>query len=255
MPTPIEILAIPIETTANIEGVVRADAVLDEIASKLESPEIQQSMECVEVPMDERVTSLEEFNSKMIDLATPEGLSGLSQRYPEIQEKIETLRSKQEDAEGPRDYQSIDTEAQQYRGIIAEDMVETSLAPNFDSALERQPTLVTDSGATRPDVVLENAQLEFSLGDLRVSEGENLYVEVKTGTAEYIQRQMDHILKQVEGHEGKSAVVVTREYLEIKESVRTVFEEELTAKDSHIIVLDLAKGQIDDALASFLQAA
>jgi len=80
--------------------------------------------------------------------------------------------------------------------------------------------------------------------DLEVKKGEDLYIEAKCGSPEYIRREMDHILKQVEGHDGNSLVVVTKDYEMIDPEVRAKFESELKGKGSHIYIADISSKEI-----------
>ena len=243
-----------LEAVSVLEKSAEVESVFAELAAKLESPEIKENIERVHISDDAPVLSIDEFNARFSDIASKDGIVELSKTYPEIEKKIESMQDRLKDAEGPRDLQQLDLEGKQYRGIMAEDMVKETLRQNFEKVAEKQETVATEFGNTRPDAVFRDSEVEFSLDDLHVEKGDDLYIEVKTGSKDYIQSEMGHILNQVEGHEGESAVVVSSDYLEIATDRRADFEEKLAEKDSCVVVMDTTAKQIDDAFVSLLRA-
>jgi hypothetical protein len=224
----------------------------ERVTEKAERPELQQRLENLQPASDTMVQNGLDLNQRLAEMVSPEGMRDLAREYPNMQEKLEKLEVDYQEAEGPRDYQQIEREIQQYRGIVMENMVEKGLGGNFTEVVEKQQAVQTAEGVTKPDVQLRGAKESFDLGDLHIERGQNLSIEVKSGSADYIQSEFEHILKQVEGHESNSLVITTREYLEIPAEAREAFEERLRERGSHILVSDVPATAVDNALRAVI---
>jgi hypothetical protein len=141
--------------------------------------------------------------------------------------------------------QITEKKLERYKGTIFENQLKDVLDDKFNELEEKQRLVETEFGATKPDIVLKDAKEDMSISDLEIKKGEDLYIEAKAGSADYIQKEMPHILKQVEGHEGNSLVVVTKDYEKIPVESRVVFEQDIKVKDSHIYVADISANQLD----------
>lgn len=252
----LESLLVQVTEKLRFKDVFYERTALDEmnqrLVEKLSDAELQQRLESVRLDSEVRIMTDVEFQARMSDLATPEGLQELATHHPNIEQKLEKLQTDVAGAEGPRDLQRVDIELQQYRGTVAEQMVEASLADAFEAVEQTQRVVETSSGFTRPDVELKHAQKTIELGELVVHPGEDLTIEVKTGSAEYLEREFAHILQQVEGHGDNSLVVFSEEYHQIAPEVRAGFENELAEHGSHVVVLDIETKTIDNALRSLI---
>ena len=127
-------------------------------------------------------------------------------------------------------------------------MLKDSLKNKFESVEDSQRIVSTPEGDTKPDIVLVNAHESIIIGKTVVNKGDDLFVEVKCGDASYIRNEMKHILKQVLGHEGKSVVIVTKDYYNISADKRAEFEANLAEKGSSICVLDVHSKDIEKSI-------
>jgi hypothetical protein len=141
--------------------------------------------------------------------------------------------------------QKTEKTLERYKGTIFENQLKDVLEDKFNHLEKKQRIVETEFGATKPDIVLKDAKEDMNISDLEIKKGEDLYIEAKAGSADYIQSEMPHILKQVEGHEGNSLVVVTKEYEKIPVESRVVFEQDIKGKGSHIYVADISANQLD----------
>lgn len=150
-------------------------------------------------------------------------------------------------------YQRAADSLERYKGTVFENEIKDSLSNRFELIEAKQMTVETEYGLTKPDVVLRGALEEMQIGDLTVGRGEDLFIEAKCGSAEYIRNQMGHMLKQAEGHEENSLVVVTRNYLDIGPDARAEFEKQLSEKGSHLYVADVQALDLSNGVFSNLK--
>ncbi|RIX59705.1 hypothetical protein D3P08_06150 [Paenibacillus nanensis] len=187
------------------------------------------------------------------EFGDPAYIRELRESYP----NMDTVLSKNEeilrDPGSDLAYQRAADTLERYKGTVFENEIKDSLGDRFELTESKQMTVETEYGETKPDVVLRGALEEMRIGDLTVGKGEDLYIEAKCGSAEYIRNQMGHMLEQVEGHEQNSLVVVTRDYLDIAPDVRAEFEKQLSEKGSHLYVADVRAMDISNGLFSSLK--
>lgn len=173
------------------------------------------------------------------------------------QPKVEIVLSRQEDLlkNNPTDltYQRAEQTLEQYKGTIFEYQLKDALGDKFQSVEVNQQLVETEWGATKPDVVLRSSLEDIKIGDLDIMKGEDLSIEAKCGSPEYIRSEMGHMLRQVEGHHGNSLVVVTKDYLDLSPHIRSNFEHMLADKGSHIYVADVKSTDMSTGLFSSLK--
>lgn len=227
-----------------------------------ETQEIRKPLEDINVynPEIVRPTDMEELKSDNIELQKdiekfddPEFINEVrnnNENMDKVMTKAEeTLRNNPSEIERQKTEKALE----RYKGTVFENELKEALGDKFNSMEEKQKIIETDYGATKPDIILKDAKKDMKISDLEVKKGEDLYVEAKAGSAEYIQSEMPHILKQVEGHEGNSLVVVTNDYEKISPEYRAQFEQDLKAKGSHIYVADLSANQLDFGIKDSLK--
>ncbi|WP_169087347.1 hypothetical protein [Paenibacillus sp. PL91] len=171
-------------------------------------------------------------------------------------EKVDVVLSKQEEVlQGPasdlsmqRAYETLE----RYKGTIFEYELKDTMKTSFEKIEDKQQIVPTEYGETKPDIIARGATEDLKIGTLEIKQGEDLFVEAKCGSSDYIRSEMGHVLKQVEGHDGNSLVVVTKDYLELSPEIRAGFEQRLTEKGSHIYVADIKSTDISIGLRNSL---
>lgn len=181
--------------------------------------------------------------------ATPEGIDHIREEYSNVDDVLMDITEKLKEAEEPMDLEAQSKRIERYKGTIFEDMTKEELKPRFEGIEEKQRTVETVEGDTKPDIILEEAKDDFIIGNTEVKKGEDLFCEVKCGRKEYIESEMSHIEKQVLGHqEGKSVVIVTKDYLEIDPNKRAIFENNLEQRGSSVCVIDISADEVENAV-------
>jgi hypothetical protein len=208
----------------------------------------------------QEVNEVDQYMSDDIGLRSKTGEFGDPNYIGEIRnenEKINQVLSKAEislqNDSSDLNYQRVSENLERYKGTIFEHELKDSLKDHFEVAEDKQQIVSTEWGETKPDVILREAHEDMKIGSLEIKKGEDLYIEAKCGSPEYIRNEMGHILKQVEGHEGNSLVVVTKDYLELSPEVRAEFEKKLAEKGSHIYVADVSASEISAGLFNNLR--
>lgn len=179
---------------------------------------------------------------------SPEGIESIRDIYPNVDIILKDIEDKLGQAKNPLELQKIDSRIETYKGTVFEDINKECLKDKFESIDAKQSSIETSEGVTKPDITLHDAKEDMKIGDLSVKKGEDLSVEVKCGSPEYIRSEMNHMLKQVLGHEGNSLVIVTKDYEKIDSSVRAKFESELKERGSHIYVAEVYADEVSNAI-------
>ncbi|MDQ1908947.1 hypothetical protein RAC89_00345 [Paenibacillus sp. GD4] len=178
-------------------------------------------------------------------------------RIREGNEKVDAVLSRQEEVlsgnPSELEYQRAFETLDRYKGTIFEQELKHSLMDQFETADAEQQVVQTEFGATKPDIVMRGALEDIRIGDLEIGQGEDLYIEAKCGSSDYIRNEMGHILRQVEGHGDNSLVVVTNDYLELSTDVRAQFEKQLAEKGGHIYVADISSTELQAGLLGSLK--
>lgn len=194
-----------------------------------------------------------ELSEKTAQYGDPEYINEIRDQNEKVGQVLsEYERSLTED---PSDlnYQRVDEKVERYKGTIFEHELKDTLKDKFDVVEDKQRIVETDWGETKPDVIARGALEDMEIGDLEIKKGEDLFIEAKCGGADYIRSEMGHMLRQVDGHEGNSLVVVTKDYLDINPTVRADFESNLAEKGSHIYVANVYSTDISAGLFSSLR--
>lgn len=197
--------------------------------------------DCNELPDD--------FNKSIEQQCSSEGIQNIRDNYENVDKVMRSIKDGLENASSDVDLQKEMKRVERYKGTIFEDMCKESLSDKFESIDIKQKSVETSEGVTKPDIVLHDAKDDFSIGDMEIKKGESLYAEVKCGSADYIESEMPHIQKQVLGHnDGKSVVILSKDYLEIDPNKRAQFEADLKNKGSGVVVTDTYGSQVEDAM-------
>jgi len=187
------------------------------------------------------------------EFGNPDYINEVRDQYP----NVEAVLSRQEEIlrSNPTDLQvqRADAIIERYKGTVFECELKDTFGSKFETIEVKQQLVQTDLGATKPDIVLHGALENMNIGDMEISKGEDLSIEAKCGSPEYIRSEMGHMLEQVEGHEGNSLIVVSKDYMDINLNVRANFEKLLADKGSHIYVVDVTSLDISSGLFSSLR--
>lgn len=188
----------------------------------------------------------EEFSDGIVAKQNAEGVQIIREEYPRVNEVLNDVESKMNTAETDMDFEVQEKRIETYKGTVFENMVKDQMQPLFESVEDKQEIVETSLGDTKPDIVCRDAKEDFMIGDTEVKKGEDLFCEVKCGNKEYIESEFNHIEKQVRGHqEGKSVVIVTKDYLEIDPTKRALFESKLREYDSSVCVVDVKAEDVE----------
>ena len=195
-----------------------------------------------------------ELSNEVSNFLNPYGIDVIKENYENVDKKLEQIKDGVVTATNDLELQVQFSKISKYKGIIMECIIKESLTSIFENAENNQRIIKTPEGNTKPDIVLNRAKEQFIIGNTFVNKGENLFIEVKCGEASYIRNEMKHILKQVSGHkEGKSVVVVTKDYLDISEEQRAIFEEKLAQKGSSVCVLNVYSKDIEKPIIEYIR--
>lgn len=201
------------------------------------------------IDINEAVSVDYDVNNDLTNQTTPEGVENIKENYENVDRVLDSIKQDIMQSSTEIDLQRQMKRIERYKGTIFENMCKESLQDRFNYIEEVQRTIETVEGDTKPDIILNDAKESFSIGNVEVNESEDLYVEVKCGTAEYIESQMSNIEKQVLGHsEGKSLVMVTKDYLDIDPQKRANFEMKLEQQGSEVFVADVYSYQVENAV-------
>ncbi|OIJ14223.1 hypothetical protein BKP37_09070 [Anaerobacillus alkalilacustris] len=150
-------------------------------------------------------------------------------------------------------YQRIDEQLERYKGTVFEHQLKDTLKDHFDIVEDKQQVVQVEWGETKPDVILRGAVEDMKIGDLEINKGDDLFIEAKCGSSDYIRSEMGHMVKQVEGHDGNSLVVLTKDYLDISPEIRAEFEKKLAEKNSAVYVVDVKATDVSIGLTNSLR--
>lgn len=195
------------------------------------------------------------FNQRIEEQCSPEGIENIKANYENVNDVMSNIKEGINNAATDVDLQKEMKRVETYKGTVFEDMNKEALKDKFESLDLKQNLVETSEGGTKPDVVLRDAKEDFTIGNTEIKKGDNLYAEVKCGSSDYIVGQMSHIEKQVLGHnDGKSIVIVSRDYLDIDPQKRSAFEAKLNEKGSDVIVTNVYGDQVEEAMIENLMS-
>ncbi|OIJ20745.1 hypothetical protein BKP45_08065 [Anaerobacillus alkalidiazotrophicus] len=172
-------------------------------------------------------------------------------------ENVDQVLTRQEESlktnNSDLNYQRVDEQLERYKGTVFEHQLKDTLKDHFDKVEDKQQVVQVEWGETKPDVILRGSLDDIKIGELEINKGEDLFIEAKCGSSDYIRNEMGHMLKQVEGHDGNSLVVVTKDYLDINPDVRAEFEKKLAEKNSSVYVVDVTATDVSIGLTNSLR--
>lgn len=187
------------------------------------------------------------------EFGNPEYIQEVRSQYDKVDQVLSKAEQSLESDPSDLNYQRVAEGLERYKGTVFEHELKDSLKDHFELVEDKQQLVTTEWGETKPDIILRGAHEDMQIGSLEVQKGEDLFIEAKCGSPEYIRNEFGHILQQVEGHDGHSLVVVTKDYLELSPEVCAEFEKKLSEKGSHIYVVDVASTDISVGLFSSLR--
>jgi hypothetical protein len=187
------------------------------------------------------------------EFGNPEYIQEVRSHYEKVDQVLSKAEQSLESDPSDLNYQRVAEGLERYKGTVFEHELKDSLKGQFEMVEDKQQLVTTEWGETKPDIILRGAQEDIQIGGLEIPKGEDLYIEAKCGSPEYIRNEVGHILQQVEGHEGNSLVVVSKDYLDLSPEVRADFEKKLSEKGSHIYVADVSSTDVSVGLFSSLR--
>lgn len=252
---PQEVNDIKIKPSENMDE-SKANDIFDKILNKYddEKPKSGEAKSDSETPTKEPLSE-KELTSDSIKLQDKidkdicaEYIDKLRKDDPKVDEVISKYEKvlndpKATEQQKMRAYISLE----QYKGTIFEKIFKNELSKYFKEINEKQRTVETVDGNTKPDIELFDAKKDIKIGTRTIGKGENLGVELKCGTDTYIYSQLEHICKQVKAHEN-SIVVVTKDYMELSKEKRVRFEEALEKENAKLYVTDVKAANVMNAI-------
>jgi hypothetical protein len=187
------------------------------------------------------------------EFGNPEYIQEVRSNYEKVDQVLSRAEQSLESDPSDLNYQRVAEGLERYKGTVFEHELKDSLKDQFEMVEDKQQLVTTEWGETKPDIILHGAQENMQIGGMEIQKGEDLYIEAKCGSPEYIRNEFGHILQQVEGHESNSLVVVSKDYLDLSPDVRAEFEKKLSEKGSHIYVADVSSTDVSAGLFSSLR--
>lgn len=145
-------------------------------------------------------------------------------------------------------------------GRLGEEMVRYALQPYGTSCETQVHHDVADGGFTKTDFVLHGLKAPIILGrgkGMGATIGQDIAIEVKTGSEGYIAHEKEHILRQVEGHQPYDAswVICSRDIKDMTEGRQAQYREEIREAGSPVLGLLPEKSELDQSCLDFIRNA
>lgn len=145
-------------------------------------------------------------------------------------------------------------------GRLGEEMVRYALQPYGTSCETQVHHDVADGGFTKTDFVLHGLKAPIILGrgkGMGATVGQDIAIEVKTGSEGYIAHEKEHILRQVEGHQPYDAswVICSRDIKDMTEGRQAQYREEIREAGSPVLGLLPEKAELDQSCWDFIRSA
>ena len=175
----------------------------------------------------------------------------LAEADARFQKESDGLCQKLANAAGPAERDIIFMQTRQrLSGLWAEKFVEAAFAPLAGTIQTQRSCGTADGGVTFTDIVLSDLKSPIVLGRgerLGVAEGGSLAIEVKSGTPDYIYRELTHMVRQASGHrhEDASCTLVTRDIKRLSTEREAELRKALREAGSPIIGMLPTKAEID----------
>lgn len=180
-------------------------------------------------------------------------ISYLSNRHPEIREKIADYRRQLSGAKGDAERLAVQLKIRKnFSGLISEKIVEYALKPLGESSSTQSRTTFDDGKATKTDVIIYNLKIPVILGrgeGRGVPKGGSIAIEVKCGSSNYIYSQKDHMVFQAGGHKNAntSITICSRDIKDLSPEEEEKLREALREAGSPLIGMLPRKDEIDKA--------
>lgn len=190
-----------------------------------------------------------------------EKLEELREKFPKLDNMLNSIEDKLQNLENVSEEdkeklkKGLEQQIKRFKGYLVEALLKDSLEENFEAISDVEVQKETSYGKTNIDITCREAKKDFTIGNIEVKKGEDLYIESKIGNKEYIASQMEHMKKQIEGHHNagnesengyKSVIVVSADYKEIIEEKRHNFEKYLKEVGTELVLLDKRAEDIDN---------
>jgi hypothetical protein len=175
----------------------------------------------------------------------------------ELRRMVELETARQTRCLGPGDLDSaVHYLSKRPAGLLAEKLVQAVFEPLFDSTMPQVRAILTDSYSI-VDHVFEGAKRTIVFNaQTYVQQGGNLLAEVKTGKADYLLGQLEHLTNtQIPGHqvfEGTSIVVTCSDFYDLG-GLEIPFRAAIRAEGSQVLTFLPKKETIDSTLREFVQ--
>lgn len=178
-------------------------------------------------------------------------LDYLEDRDPSFRSKVQKFRRQLAEANGSAEVQAIQLQMRKnFSGYTVEKLAEQALK-SLGHNLETQVRSEVENGKlTIVDMKISNLRASVVLGRgerMYASQGESIAVELKSGRAEYLYSQKDHMIFQAAGHESSQAsmVVCTRDVKDLSEEKEKELRDALRKAGSPLIGMLPRKAEID----------
>ena len=189
-----------------------------------------------------------EISSLAKEMLSVRGIDNMRKQYANLDKELNGIQKEFENAKSPAERMAALNKIEQTKGRAMEDVIKETLKGKFDSIGEKQISVETKEGRTKPDLILNSAKESFTIGDTHVKKGEKLGAEIKCGSAEYMTRETKHISDQVLGHPDNSVVILTNEYNDMSTSAKNNLIRNLKERNSSVCALEISSSQVKKAL-------
>jgi len=142
-------------------------------------------------------------------------------------------------------------------GKLGEEIVLHALKPYGETALTQNRFVTEDGKYTLTDLIVKNLKVPIILGrgaGNGAREGQDLAVEVKCGSPDYILSQMEHMEFQAQGHQASAAscTICSRDIRNIARADQSLLRERLKATGSPMLGMLPYKAELDKVCFEFI---
>lgn len=189
-----------------------------------------------------------EISCSVREMLSDRGIDNLRKQYTNLDKEFNKIEKQIENAKSPAERMAALNQIEQTKGRVMEALVKEVLKGKFDNVEEKQRSVETKEGTTKPDLILNSAKESFAIGGTNVKKGEDLGIEVKCGSAKYMTSEIKHIEEQVLGHPDNSVVILTNEANDMSTSAKNNLLPNLKERNSSVCVLDISSSEVKEAV-------
>lgn len=177
----------------------------------------------------------------------------LYQRDPAYRNRIDTYRERYNAAQGPAEKQAVLIQASRGgSGDYAEKLISHAFQP-LGTVSTQDRKYLADGAYTKIDLIVKDLNNVIILGrgeGMSAPSGGSLALEVKTGHADYLYQQKDHMVFQAGGHQDSSAsmVICSRDIHDLSREKEQELRDALRSAGSPIIGMLPSKDEIDGTI-------